>query len=59
MIFYKCLVIGEVYIIANFLFFFKNLKKKILVDPKHTVKQKGPSRGDIPTPKRTSIISGT
>ena len=37
MIFNKCLVIGEVYIIANFLFIFRKFEEKLLVDPKHTV----------------------
>ena len=32
MIFNKCLVIGEVYIIANFVFIFKILKKKYFVE---------------------------
>ena len=37
MIFDKYVVIGEVYIIANFLIFFKNLKKKYFVEVNETV----------------------
>ena len=37
MIFNKCLVIGEVYIIANFFIFFKNLKNKYFVEVNRTV----------------------
>ena len=37
MIFNKCLVIGEVYIIAYFFIFFKNLKKKYFVEVNKTV----------------------
>ena len=37
MIFNKCLVIGEFYIIANFLIFFTNLKKKYFVEVNKTV----------------------